>query len=700
MAQAVPVAKEQRKGIMNGQTGCKMVCSPTNRWIDGLLHCLTRLIEHAIIFSLQLVGGFMEYLYSTFLLLIFTFLIVTITKKRFEFSFMAVVFGVILLYYTLGLVDLLRYAPMLMAGLAFASIVFSIVWLLKKKKQVRQITSAFFTPGFLAFMLFFFINYFINHGQLVCIWDEMSHWGLIAKIMFYTRNFGNRGDYTIIFYNYPPATALFESFYLWNTNKTVFLEQNLYLAKAIYQYALVLPLFTLCTWKTWKRIIPILILSFFVPLVFFSDHYTSLLVDSLLGLIFFHVMYVLMTRNIHAKSIKDGISTSLYIAMALCVLSLTKSSGLGLSVLLWLSMVMLYLSECSLAEYPQRKSNWHNLILLSIPLCGILFAKFSWEAYLNIYHITQTDATTGVSLGALVALFSGKAPVYQYNIISTFITTLFSSTSNNLFTINVFSWLLIFIFMSVIIYNYYSGQEGLQKRRSNIILHALILCFLVYVAILLSLYLFKFGEYEGTRLASFDRYMNTMKLGIFFSLCGYFLYLSVKHAKRGLFHFTSAILICFILLFSQNTIPSIIYARNQIADRQSVRNDYQYIESYCSNLDQERTRIWFIDQNSTGFTYYTAHFVALPVQIYNEYFSWSIGKKYSDEDIWTNESLDLAGWQSALQKDHYTHVLLHHVDAQFIKTFAPLFANPSAIQDHTLYFVRQTKNGICLVKEP
>jgi hypothetical protein len=128
---------------------------------------------------------------------------------------------------------------------------------------------------------------------------------------------------------------------------------------------------------------------------------------------------------------------------------------------------------------------------------------------------------------------------------------------------------------------------------------------------------------------------------------------------------------------------------------QKIREPYNIAGDYINNKIDEGEKIYIISQNTTGFDYWVLRYTVWPNET-NPNFTWSIGEKYDDGDIWTVDT-DSSLWMDTLIEDNYTYVYICKCDNQFINKFKDLFESNSKIEDGKLYKIDVDKKLLTIV---
>ena len=143
--------------------------------------------------------------------------------------------------------------------------------------------------------------------------------------------------------------------------------------------------------------------------------------------------------------------------------------------------------------------------------------------------------------------------------------------------------------------------------------------------------------------------------------------------------------------------PSTILYQNSVNDTQKLREQREIPKAVLEKLDSETDLVYVLSQNDRGYKFWVTHFNLTPVKSLPEegFASWSLGKKYNNDDIWTkNFSVDK--FSEYLQE--FTHLYIDNADKQFIDGYGSVFANPSDIKDKTLFRVENQNGATKLVK--
>ena len=510
--------------------------------------------------------------------------------------------------------------------------------------------------------------------------------GLVVKNMHIFDALCNCPESTTIFKGYPPATALFE--YFWIKISRGYAEGNLYRAMNILYFSLMLPIFANVRWKDYGKIVARIILILILPLAFYQDFYTNILVDAILGVMFANILITYFENKISTFKI-------VYISFALFTLTITKASGFGLAInsIIVIYIDMLCIKRQDLMLYVKRNKVSNSIIRIVIVLCPIIFtllSKLTWTRYLKV---TKTDGswnTSKIGFHNIIDLFTGSAPHYQIITIKNFFIFLPKHIlSKNTFQISYIGWMVLLLAISIILIKFVCNEK--EKFRYKVVTITLFSGAVIYSLSMLILYVFTFSVDEATNLASYSRYMSTYILGmLIFFVVIVFLKEENNHTKSKI-SCSVGILLSLLLIVKVTPIIDItLLAPNNIKDTIKLRQRFLPITRIKIPLHRKTDKIYIISAANNGFNYWVNRYNITPIRT-NPPSTSSIGKPYNKGDIWTKD-IDLKEWEELL-RSQYTYVYIFRTNKIFNKTYGKLFRGGiKCIKDDTLYYV-QKKNG-------
>ena len=321
--------------------------------------------------------------------------------------------------------------------------------------------------------------------------DDYSHWGAISRVLIEKHRFVQAIDEVNIA-SYPPALALFQYYFLGHEGFSI---SGTLFAQGILVIVLLSTIFPM-TWKNSRSktivdIFLIILASQSIIWIFLKGFHT-LWADLPLGLFFgVAILTCLRSKNENRLSF-------LSYGLPLVILPIIKQIGL---VFFLMGTLVIFL-DIFLKRHESRSPQlrWS---LIWVPLGLILYA--SWGHYIDKNILGKAFSVNFGLADFWSGLWSQTATSYQLLVRDNFIQHVFLS-------LHTFTYWLLFIILGSI--GVWATSEQTTKWRSTIPLLFLVSGFIPYLLLLLSLYMFSFGSYEGPRLASIGRYISTYSIGV------------------------------------------------------------------------------------------------------------------------------------------------------------------------------------------
>lgn len=609
-------------------------------------------------------------------------------NKRFEITISFWTFMIISILYFFGLVGLLNMGVYIVVAIGLFSIIFCGYYIFKNNERVIDIAKS---PGFVMFILFFVLAWWAQRGRMLTSWDEFSHWGTVVRNMYIFNAFGNHPEATTIFKGYPPATALLE--YFWVKLSENFTDGNLYRAMNMLYFALMLPIFSNLKWKQFSKIVIRFIFVLILPLAFFQDFYTNIMVDAILGVMFASILINYYVNEMDTFKIVN-------LSLALFVLTITKAAGFGLAIIAIIIIVvdLLFIKRKYLMLYINGKTKLdilRKMLLVICPILACLIAKYSWSTYLKLTNTNVAWDTSAISLGNIKRLFNCSAPHYQMITIKNFFNAFTESfLTNYTLKISFMGWIVILIALSIILTDIVSHQK--ERERFKLATISIFIGAALYTLSLLILYLFTYSEYEAIKLASYSRYASTYLLGILIFMV---VTICLKE-ETGLINIKTSIT-CLILLFLlliirvKPIISSILLAPCSTKATVATRLRYAPINKINGVVNPKTDSLYFISEATNGYDYWVSRYNITPIQTNLYPCSWSLGKPYYKGDVWSQD-ISANDWAKELRKD-YTYVYIYKTNDIFNKTYGKLFeGGGKSIKNNTLYHIDKGNDSIVL----
>lgn len=644
-----------------------------------------------------------------------------------------------LILYLFGITNHLIVGLNFVYVLALTSFVVSIVLFNKKPEEERNL-STLCSPGMWIFLVFLLIIIIADKGDWLGNRDELRHWGIAVRDMFYYDAFVNHYNCNIILYRYVPFTAIIE--YAFEFMNGYFSEDILFMAFHILLLSTLMPL-TEPIYKNKKLLVPGMVGMICLPIIFCNYVSSTIMPDVYLGALMGYGLILVYKRE------RDWFGI-LRIFLVLCVLPLVKDMGFvigGLLAVVWL------LDEF----YSFLRDKAHSIKKCVLPIIGgvlVLLAYLTWQNYLKTpiqdyrlpktlegaeeacantdeYNILETIAglqddcskvatliknnswvesdgnanisstmnASGIDLKVVLQIFMGHGDERQNQITKSFIKELFDGESYTLGSVKIScmdAWALMICFVIVL------GMIGFwcdEKRRITALIIFLTLAFGVYAFVILMTYWFTFSFHEGLDLTSFGRYMVGFILGT--SL--WILYLIMKRVseseneiaikKQGSIILVLIVGALFILTPCEQMIVEPRDYNGNVSE--DMVYGYEDILNILQTVAGRDDKAFFVCSESSGWSSYLFRNRVNPIS--SDYENWNIVANEEDavsEDIHSIPVV-LSEEQLNNRLSECQYMVIFHCNDTFRRDYEMFFDNPEDIQDGSVFRVDYGENTKC-----
>lgn len=592
------------------------------------------------------------------------------TKKPIEVSLFFIVTSIMLLFYLASLCEMLRltaWVVLICGGL----LLLTAPWYIEK--NWKNFLSKYLTPGFLCSLLAILTFCLMAQHLLLSGEDELTHWGVVAKLIAYYHSLIPAST-IIIHKSYPPGGALFYYlFFLFHG----YSEGRAYFAQSLLCLAPLMLFTSNIKWAHWPRALGILFVAIISLHLLHADlgPYTSLYIDTSIGIYWGSIV-------VYARLFAKKPSDLLYLIPAACCLTLFK---LGLALMLSLSLILV-LSQQLLLNRKNLTRAWLIRIFLcvfAVFLAGFLTEK-SWQWHLLNTHVAMEWKLRANAHQILSALNPQSATLRDKITTSHFIRALKKP---------LLLGLLFSLIASIITLVSKDQQTKKHLFASQILLWFGMTC---YFLALLLLYLFSFTAGEGEGLASINRYASIYYMGWFLILYAEILIFSRNHLFRLIPNYVEKILGCFfIVVFVGGLFYSNHHQRSLLSNIRKtshLKSVIQTITAPINKLTTANSRVFTVWQNSTGEARSMIVYNTVPRTPNLSYTSF--GKPYNKNDQWTS---NITPQQFLANLKNFDYLLLAHTDKNFWQHYGNVFpATPPTLRPNSIYYIciRPGFNGV------
>lgn len=612
-----------------------------------------------------------------------------IFNKKIDVTIPISVMLIVLIIYPFGFCNRLDIGVYVVEFIAATSLLYLIYRFIKSiiKKDVPDFFKNLFTPGLVVYMLFYIYFIYLNRTRLLSSWDEFSHWGTIVKNMFYFNSYGTNPETIVTFRGHPPFTAIFEFFAQKVVNS--YSEGRIIIAMNLIYISMVLPVFKNIDWK--KDLSKLLIyvpIIFILPLLMYSNFYTTLYVDGILGIFVAYILYIYFTME-------DGIVKHISICLGFISLPLIKAAGAGLVIL-----VLLIIFADIIYQYKKckddKKTFHKKLLYFALYIICFAIGKYSWDIHVLVTNTKESFDADKISISNIISLITGQGAEYQYTVIRNFIKRFFTEPIDiNIGELTNFTILLVFV-----LYSIYTAYL-IQKRQGNkmckryvVIAIMLFICYGIYMISLLVLYLYNYSEYEAVGLASYSRYSYIFLIGMY----AFNTFLIIENfigIKRDKLNFGILIVILLLVLPINSIINLSVNNEKSIEYASNIRGKYSQIQKY-KNILKKDDKVYYISCKSTGFDYHISRYELIPYKLESSA-GWSLGIPRYEGDIWSKD-ISIEHLKSDFIKNNVTYLYIYNADDIFKETYYELFESEDEIKNKTMYKVEWNEDNLKLIE--
>ncbi len=563
--------------------------------------------------------------------------------------------------------------------LEFSLVIFSsgiIIFLGSAYKILRE-RKKWYDPSWFAFSLFgilFLLNWILFRDYYLIRWDEFSFWGYFSKILVECHdiiaNFNsiNKADY-------PRGSAILHYYFILFINQGNFHEGTAIFAQASVLLS-ALPIFLPDRKKYNIFFLTTIYLCFCASFYVFTTPIYSIYNDSILGL-FWALAIILYLKNKNKEKAIPAIGIVLF-----CIVQI-KQIGIvfGFFAIFIFSIDYLFFTHQKNALIKLRNIGFLVMIMF--------FSKISWDTY-KYYHdvqistfrfdlskthfFPQNDNLKKISKSYFYSLMyigditeSVKAlnekdedryiakfgtPIHledKVNALNKLFNEKWSVKSKVKIWLSPFYWTIIFMFFSLLLY--YLKKKHIEeeiltsKKRYFVFLCSILIALIGYLYLMLLLYMNNFGFVEAISLTSFDRYLGTFYIGIFFVL----FYMTLRLENKTL-------TICFvtlIFLFTPGTLIETFAPRNTLPVYPYLDNMHKRIDPVIKTIQRENKEagIYFINQGGSGTSLVKIKYMMFPLNFI--FFPWSISTVKKENQRPSTRIVSVEKFAKYLQKCDY-----------------------------------------------
>ncbi len=604
----------------------------------------------------------------------FSSLIVFISKKRFEDVLAMSIMISTLLVYGIGLFSQISYGVIVVVLLSCLGILIYLYKVsIKDFYSYRKISI-----GIVLFVIMYLLIYIMNLNRLFGTWDDFSHWGPMVKEMFRLNQFYTVESSKLFLHkDYPPVISLFETIWVFIIGE----YKEGYLFRSIQILSLSMLFNGLkhldLEWnikglvKGFSFISVILLIVNVFPLGD-AHFYRNIYIDATLGILLAYGFYCAFTYELKWFD-------TIRLASVLSFMILSKQMGLVYVLIIFGYLVFAQLIQKKRLDI---KFSGH----FSIIAVSTFLMKFSWDQYIKQFPLSIQFELSDIKLSSLFGIINGQTgETYQIEAAKNYIAALGQIPLIN-FLLDFNYWTLFLVFAALFFFLFQVTKDKQIRLSVATLSIVYLLGAVAYAFVMLLLYVYSFGFYEGPRLASFVRYMNTYWLA---GICLWFLvFVFVQQSEQpkkqsiGLLIVLTSLLLVFTLQdrwieFKPALLPA--------SGLDEYYDDIEIIQEYTDKIGS----VFVVAQKSSGYTTNIIRYHIMPQWVNTSYYS--LGDRYHEGDVWT-KNIDIISLSKILES--YKYVYLYDVDKQFRNLYYDLFENGSHPDNMQLFEIVPNENGL------
>jgi hypothetical protein len=512
--------------------------------------------------------------------------------------------------------------------------------------------------------------YAIPDDFMFLLWDEVGGWARSQKLIYDTNALLNANS-PFSLRSYPPGQQIFQYFI---TKTTFWSEKNLLLAQNVFIFSALLAVVgSLFKRQLWAYIVYLSLVPF---IYYFKFDYNTIYCDPLITAVFAACLALALKGN-------SKPTDPWKLTICLCGFVLLKDIAIVFTALT-LCVYGLTIFNTNLDGLTTFKNRAFDLIKsLFIPILGVTIVVMSWKWYVSVIGTSKAEIVNLTLDSFIQEPYRQRAGLTLTAFIHALLKPDYFAGIFKHITINIS---LATIFLIIVLMNGLTVVFSNIEKRFNTFLIALsfaggAICYLLF---LLWLFLTYFTEYEGTRLASFDRYSMTYILAWLLASYAWLMSaISIRYQKP----YVIVIPTLFAILI-YGFVPIKFYTDIQKfpLDQASFekRKATQALSDNVRKYIKPGEKVYFLAQNTNGYERHLFDYAMLPNPPNG---CWSVGKKYNDGDVWTcDQPLGL------LIKD-YRYLAIYNADERFWQDNFVLFDDEGRGKARGIYRIYTNKDG-------
>lgn len=526
---------------------------------------------------------------------------------------------------------------------------------------------------------------------------DAFYWARYAKFLLLNNGFyGVFGKISTYGINYPPASILFQYFFL---QLGGFAERTLYFAQGILVFSALSYVFSFRKENCKRNILLFFILLCFLSFFLFGVFgFLSILVDHVIGIIF---GISVLASLFNLRTLRQKI----LLLPVLCFLATLKENGVFFAYII----VAINIIDLWFFSKKSFRRNLAGIFIVATIIVIPFLALMSWRL-----NLVRFATTSNFSIKSSTKLIADQPPRDYRSIAKNYLAALVKTPidsvvekdsaraqtlgqknaalkillkATNFPRLPVVFWIALAIVLSLLIIRSIPQNE---KGRFKFILIIFTSGFVFYLALLLAAYLFFYPDAESLALVSMERYFNVYTLGLFVMIFG----ITILHgnkifaAKNRKIYTLAAIFLALFFIFQTPPVYTLfVYPKYNINLTNKLRENVRPWQNLLNEYAKE---------GDTIFAYVKFKDVEAPIlayEIFPKKISSEVIKKVSkeqEEDYWIS-ALDSQAMKDLFKTGRYRLFLLDREDERFWKEYKSMFEDVEKSKGYRLFIISLSK---------
>lgn len=589
--------------------------------------------------------------------------------------------SLLLFFYCFGLLGNLAVGFPIMFLLLIASGVYA--W---KRKKIREIIASLQSPAPMVWIIATIGLCLLLSPMHMWAGDDLCHWGLVVKDLFYRDSFTISSSGNVFFTEYPQLSGL--SGYIFNKMNFRFQDSLILVSLGSWGVSLLMPIFKGISKKNVLEILAAGLIAVLGPLCVGYRYtiYNSATIDRVMGVAFAFNLACVFILEYNSRS------RVLFQVVNLSAMTLMKSTGL------FLAIIVLLIDFIYRFKRPEINKHFFSTILRGIV---VWMVSWTWTLYVRLHDGINWLYRDGIQNIGLLDVLKGNGSEVQNQALEELLDRFFNLKYFQFgWNRSFLAWTIIAIVGLMLL----CRLEHVKLKKTLSLLSAVLISEAGWWFGTVYVILVTFTDEIMLYANSYERYLDDFFLGIVFCeiICAFCAFRKNYTAKKPRHYMVIAT--TFVLLGIMTFYP-IAYNSYYIYSTRDDTNTIDQLRYVLTDVEKnklsrasiDKDRVYIIAQNEgLSAKYYFALYDVAPLGAntqlsYNRpgdlHVSYCIGDPYDAND---KRTTNYGAEEFSDILEDYTYLLIADYDNSFVSRYGLLF-NGRVI--HGLYQVKHDASG-------